>query len=99
MNHFPGCGFITNKVSLATSNLTHVPTAFHLPKDKDQFLTHAAAHPDKLWVKKSNDHRGIRVQDAASMDLKTEGTFVQEFIHNPLLIDGKYVKQLMKYKD
>ena len=81
---------MTNKVSLATSDLSHVPKAFHLPKDKDKFLEYAKAHHDKLWVKKSNDHRGIRVQDTSSMDLETEGTFVQEFIHNPLLIDGKY---------
>lgn len=89
VNHFPGCGYVTNKVSLATSELNHVPKAFHLPKDKEKFLAYAKDHPDKLWVKKSNDHRGIRVQDAASMNLETEGTFVQEFIHNPLLIDGK----------
>ena len=90
VNHFPGCGYVTNKVSLATSELNHVPKAFHLPKDKGKFLDYAKLHPEKLWVKKSNDHRGIRVQDATSMDLETEGTFVQEFVHNPLLIDGKY---------
>ena len=89
VNHFPGSGFITNKVSLATTDLKDVPKAFHLPKDKDKFLEHVKSHPDKLWVKKSNAHRGIRVEDASSMDLNTEGTFVQEFIHNPLLIDGK----------
>jgi tubulin monoglycylase TTLL15 len=81
---------VTNKVSLATSDLSHVPKAFHLPKDKDKFLAYANAHPEKLWVKKSNDHRGIRVEQADKMNLETEGTFVQEFIHNPLLIDGKY---------
>lgn len=89
MNHFPGSGFITNKVSLATSDLRHIPKAFHLPKDKDKFLAHSKEHPDKLWVKKSNDHRGIRVESTESMNLDTAGTFVQEFIHNPLLIDGK----------
>ena len=89
VNHFPGSGFITNKVSLATTDLKDVPKAFHLPKDKDKFLEHVKSHPDKLWVKKSNAHRGIKVEDASSMDLNTEGTFVQEFIHNPLLIDGK----------
>lgn len=89
VNHFPGSGFITNKVSLATTDLKHVPKAFHLPKDKDTFLKYSNDHPEKLWVKKSNDHRGIRVEDLSNIDLTTEGTFVQEFIHNPLLIDGK----------
>lgn len=89
VNHFPGSGFITNKVSLATTDLKDVPKAFHLPRDKDKFLEYVKSHPDKLWVKKSNAHRGIQVEDAKTMNLDTEGTFVQEFIYNPLLIDGK----------
>lgn len=40
INHFPGSGFITNKVSLATSGLKHIPKAFHLPKEKDLFVEH-----------------------------------------------------------
>ena len=42
VNHFPGSGFITNKVSLATSGLKHIPQAFHLPKDKDKFIEHVS---------------------------------------------------------
>lgn len=38
VNHFPGSGYITNKVSLATSSMKHIPKAFHLPKDKKKFL-------------------------------------------------------------
>src|SRR6218665_2186762 len=54
VNHFPGSGFITNKVNLATSGLKGVPIAFNLPKEKDKSLEHAKAHPDKLWVQKDN---------------------------------------------
>lgn len=89
VNHFPGSGYITNKVSLATSDIKYVPKAFHLPKSKDEFVKFAKENPHKLWVKKSNDHRGIRIEKADEMDLDATGTFVQEYIHNPLLIDGK----------
>jgi len=49
----------------------------------------ALAHPEKLWVHKSNMHRGIKVKNLKDIDLNTGGTFVQEFISNPLLIDGR----------
>ena len=42
VNHFPGTGYITNKVSLATSDMPHIPMAFHLPKDKDKFLKYVS---------------------------------------------------------
>ncbi|CAG2122440.1 unnamed protein product, partial [Medioppia subpectinata] len=38
VNKFPGSGFITNKVNLATSQLKHIPQAFSLPTEKEQFL-------------------------------------------------------------
>jgi len=41
-----------------------------------------------LFVQKSNNHRGIRIQPLTELDLETKGTFVQKFIHKPLLIDG-----------
>ena len=41
-----------------------------------------------MFVQKSNDHRGIRVQKIEDMNLKSEEIFVQEFVDNPLLVDG-----------
>ena len=38
VNHFPGSGFITNKVGLATTNLLHIPKSFNLPRQKKEFL-------------------------------------------------------------
>lgn len=41
VNHFPGSGYITNKVSLATTpGLKYVPRAFELPNEKQAFLEH-----------------------------------------------------------
>ena len=48
----------------------------------------AKKNPDSLFVQKSNNHRGIRIQPLVSLNLTTGGTFVQEYIHKPLLIDG-----------
>ncbi|XP_054169103.1 probable tubulin polyglutamylase ttll-15 [Oppia nitens] len=89
VNHFPGSGFITNKVNLATSRLKHIPLAFNLPNDKDKFVEHSKMHPNKLWVKKDSNHRGIRILDLETVNLSASGTFMQEYIQKPYLIDGK----------
>ncbi|KAI1302332.1 Tubulin polyglutamylase TTLL6 [Halotydeus destructor] len=89
VNHFPGSGFITNKVSLATSGLKHIPKAFHLPKEKVAFVKYTEEHPDKLWVRKNNEHRGIKIEDLKTLDMEVQGNFVQEFVQNPYLIDGR----------
>lgn len=39
-------------------------------------------------MQKSNNHRGIVIKPIASLDLDSGGSFVQEFVDNPLLIDG-----------
>lgn len=89
VNHFPGTGYITNKVSLATSSLKYVPKAFRLPSDKSKLLEYTKNNPDKLWVQKSNNHRGIKIQKLEDMDLSSDGTFIQEYIQKPLLINGR----------
>lgn len=88
VNHFPGTGYISNKVTLAESGLKSVPRAFRIPKDKAKLLAYAKLNPDTMFVHKSNNHRGIKIKPLAELDLTAEGSFVQEFIHNPLLVDG-----------
>jgi len=60
VNKFPGTGYITNKVYLATSNIANVPPAFQIPKDKHKALAFAKEFPEKMFVIKNNDHRGVR---------------------------------------
>ena len=88
VNKFPGSGFLTNKVNLATSGLKNVPQAFQIPADKEEFLNYAKQNPEKLFVQKNNNHRGIKIEKVENLNLDDEGSFVQEFIHNPLLVDG-----------
>ena len=44
VNHFPGSGYITNKVNLATSGLPHVPIAFKIPDQKAQLINYASSY-------------------------------------------------------
>ncbi|CAD6195051.1 unnamed protein product [Caenorhabditis auriculariae] len=90
VNHVPGSGFYTSKVSLATSGLQKgVPEAFQLPQEKTKFLKFVEANPDFLWVQKDNNHRNIQIKRVEEMDLEKKGTFVQRFVENPLLIDNR----------
>lgn len=41
-----------------------------------------------MFVQKSNDHRGIQIEKVKKLDLSTKGTFIQEFVDKPLLVDG-----------
>lgn len=88
VNHFPGSGFITNKMSLATSGLPYVPKAFQLPSQKEELISYSKNNPHKRFVQKSNNHRGIKIEKLELLDLSSNNSFVQEFISNPLLIDG-----------
>lgn len=88
VNHFPGCGYITNKVDFATTNMKYVPRAFKLPKDRDDFKAYAVENPKKLFVVKHHQHRNIKIKRIDEINLNDNLTFVQEFVENPLLIDG-----------
>lgn len=105
INHFPGTGFITNKLMLSTTpKIPNLLKAFRLPADKDKFSTYVKSNPEKKWIIKSSGHRGISVESATAILSRitqleeaklTGGTtsdpevLVQEFMQNPLLIDGK----------
>ncbi|XP_076044647.1 putative tubulin polyglutamylase ttll-15 isoform X4 [Oratosquilla oratoria] len=88
VNHFPGSGYISNKLNLATSGLDNIPRAYRMPDEKDKLLEYAKQHPDIMYVQKSNNHRGIKIEKLDNLNLKADGSFIQEFIHTPLLIDG-----------
>jgi len=84
----PGSGFFTNKVDLALTNLKYVPKAFHLPGQKEEVSKYAKDNPETMFVQKSNGHRGIKILKVEDMNLDQSETFVQEYVQNPLLVDG-----------
>uniref|UniRef100_A0A158Q783 Tubulin polyglutamylase TTLL6 n=1 Tax=Elaeophora elaphi TaxID=1147741 RepID=A0A158Q783_9BILA len=79
-----------HKVSLSTAGLKFgVPKAFDLSAKRDEFINYANAHPDKFWVKKNNEHRGIKIRNIKELDLSDNNSFIQEYISQPLLIDNR----------
>ena len=75
----------------------HIPVAFRLPEEVEEFRRFTATHPNVTWVSKSNLHRGIQVRpnqvdilgSAPPYSASSEQQFVQEFVDSPLLIDGR----------
>lgn len=88
VNHIPGCGYITNKVDLSTTRLKYIPRAFKLPQQKKDLLQYANEHENKMFVHKHNQHRHIRVRRLEEINFDDSENFVQEYIGNPLLVDG-----------
>lgn len=90
INHFPGTGFITNKMTLSTTpGVPNALKAYQLPAERDKFKAFSKQEQDKLWIQKSSSHRGISIETTGSVDLDRKDTLVQEYMSNPLLIDGK----------
>lgn len=75
-------------MDLATSKLKYIPRAFKLPQDKDEFLEYSNEFPNKLFVQKNNQHRHIYIRNVKEIDFDNNDTFIQEYIDNPLLVDG-----------
>ncbi|KAL0878686.1 hypothetical protein ABMA27_003741 [Loxostege sticticalis] len=88
VNHFPGTGFITNKVDLATSESEYIPKAFKLPQNKKEFLEYASKNKNALFLEKHNQHRGIFIKNVSEIDLSSGKSFVQEYLQKPYLVDG-----------
>lgn len=88
VNHFPACGFLTNKVDLATTDLKYIPKSFKLPEDREHFLEYSKSFPDKLFVQKHNQHRHIHIKNISEINFDDEDSFIQEYVDNPLLVDG-----------
>lgn len=88
INHFPGTGFITNKVDLATSDSKYIPRAFKLPKNKEEFLKYASENKNALFLEKHNQHRGVYLKNVSEIDLASGESFVQEYVQKPFLVDG-----------
>ncbi|XP_040571969.1 probable tubulin polyglutamylase ttll-15 [Lepeophtheirus salmonis] len=88
VNKLPGSGYVTNKVNLATSGLPNIPKAFKIPNDTNQLLEYTKLNPETLFVQKNKNHRGIKIEKIENLDLNDSGSFVQEFVQDPFLIDG-----------
>ena len=51
-------------------------------------LKYARENENVMFVQKNSNHRGIKIERVEELDLDTQGSFVQVFVDDPLLIDG-----------
>lgn len=71
MNHIPGITYITNKKFLSTSSISkYIPAAFQLPHLKNEFLYYMSNYPDKMYVVKNFDNRGVEIIDPEKIDFQ-----------------------------
>jgi tubulin monoglycylase TTLL15 len=68
--------------------LLQKPQNFHFFLNLSYHFFQAKINPESLFVQKSNDHRGISITKVEDLNLQAEGTFVQEYVGRPLLVDG-----------
>lgn len=88
VNHFPGTGYITNKVDLAVTPSRYIPRAFKLPGSKEAFIKYATENKNALFLEKHNQHRGVYLKNVSEIDVSSGESFVQEYVQNPFLVDG-----------
>lgn len=90
INHFPGIGCLAQKDVLAENTKSkYIPRGFSSFEDLKKY---AEANPTKRFVEKLSSNDGITLKTFT--DIRFEATlegdmlFAQEFVENPLLIDG-----------
>jgi hypothetical protein len=49
-----------------------------------------------MFVQKNSNHRGIKIEKLDQLDLKTSGSFVQEFVDDPFLSMSLMLRQFAK---
>jgi hypothetical protein len=58
---------------------------YRIPNDTEKLKHYAKENPDKMFVQKDQNHRGIKIEKLENLDLKSAGSFVQEFVDDPFL--------------
>lgn len=92
INHIPGNYVLVTKDTFCTqTDSIYIPKAFN---DTKSLLKYAESNPDKKFVQKLHSNRGVELKHVSEINLtETEMSkyfryFAQEFVEDPLLIDG-----------
>lgn len=89
VNHFPGSGYVTSKALMArTVKSEHIPKAFYPFEDTEKIAEYFAKNPEKKFVEKNICNRGVSIKAIKDINMTDSRIFIQEFIENPLLLDG-----------
>ncbi|CAB3388461.1 Hypothetical predicted protein [Cloeon dipterum] len=92
VNKVPGNDYVVLKNEFVSSGGKNIPPAFRLPQDSDEFLKYAEENPSSQFLEKSHIERNskhIFLKPVKDINLNADDKFVQLFVPNPLLIDGK----------
>lgn len=91
INHFPGIIYMTSKFYMNTHNqhFDFLLKSFKFPDDKDRFKAFAATNPNKKFVQKNLDNRGVQIVKREDVDFNSDLLFYQEFMDKPFLIDDR----------
>ncbi|CAO1317561.1 unnamed protein product [Diamesa hyperborea] len=90
INHFIGMPLLTTKKNLVTQTKSkYIPQAFQFPSQIDDFKEFIKNNPNKKFVVKNYDNRGVKIVKEEEIDYNSTTKFVQEFIEDPLLIDDR----------
>lgn len=90
VNHFPGSYPLVSKSHLSTMIAKpFIPRGF---RTIEALREYAKAFPQKRFVQKSKQNRGVSIKNISEMNFQDnepfQGYFAQEYVENPLLIDG-----------
>lgn len=90
VNHFPGINYITYKAYMTTHNFySFIPATFSFPDMVEDFKSFVVKNPKKKFVRKSDSNRGVEIVSKDKINFKkNDNKIYQEFIENPLLVDG-----------
>ncbi|XP_072032535.1 probable tubulin polyglutamylase ttll-15 isoform X2 [Amphiura filiformis] len=84
--------YVTYKAHLVSLGGKYIPRGFHIPREIKEFLKYSSLPEnqmqDKRWVQKDPWHRGNMIKEIHELNF-TQASLIQEFIHNPFLIDGR----------
>ncbi|CAB3386120.1 Hypothetical predicted protein [Cloeon dipterum] len=91
VNKMPGVNlYVTQKMMLSVIGSAYIPKSFHFPQQQEEFNKYTMDNPDKLFVEKSiHHHGGVSIKSVDEVGKHPDETFVQEYVSNPLLIDGR----------
>ena len=56
-----------------------------IPNDTEKLKQYAEDHPEKMFVQKNQNHRGIKIEKLDKLARKSPGSFVQVFVDDPFL--------------
>ncbi|XP_072030763.1 probable tubulin polyglutamylase ttll-15 [Amphiura filiformis] len=94
-DYIPGLmKYVMYKAHLVSLGGKYIPRGFHIPREIREFLLFRRSllpenqMQDKRWVQKNPWHRGNMIKEFHKLNF-TQHSLIQEFIHNPFLIDGR----------